>query len=308
MLLLTCHLQQVYKVTDMLNYFNTTCKNKIKKTELNCATYKAVKAVQPVGFKRKIIVAPLYVSASPPMHAGLGIWTQGVTLSVQILCQKAFSNSDADDEDPKSALRCVQQYLVDCIADTLRLPLCVGDQSVEVNYTHVLRDKSVPQPKSRLPVLLETHPIAITDTAKKAVKPKPLAYTAVGFDTDVAREAEKNRKSKDATQKRARKHRQKLTKLEKLRKKYTTKKNRAAILLAIDDLDKAAQSLGAHVILVDGVRKGDKARSRIQDKATILMHQLRQVGGIPANKIAACLGTCLRVWNRVNSLQFRHRL
>ena len=184
--------------------------------------------------------------------------------------------------------------MVDCIADTLRLPSSVGDESAAANYTHIVRDKSIPQPKSQLPVLLESYPIEISAN-RNTVKRKQLTYAAVGFHQELANEASQQRKGKELGQKRARKFRRKLTKEQKLRKKYQPGKNREAILASVDNLDKWAQKLGAHVVLVDGVRKGKSANSRIQDKATILMHQLRQVGGIAAGKVRSCLGTHLRL-------------
>ena len=207
---------------------------------------------------------------------------------VQAFCVRAFSNVDEEDKDPNSAQRHLQAFFAECLEGSLNLPK--GDDDIWSNYSVVIRDKSLRVPHSRLPVLcVKQHS---TPTDKKRGRPRKapaVVFVVVGNDNTTAKQAQKYKSQRDCARKMSKKKQRRLKTAEKKSSAVVFRHTAKELENAVHELNKAAEKFGAHVVYVDGVRKGKKAKSRITDKAAVLMHQLRQVGGVAAGKVAGCL-------------------
>ena len=140
-------------------------------------------------------------------------------------------------------------------------------------------------PVSKLPVVIQRQCVP---RKRKPGAPKikmNVQHYLIGTTQELAKEATRTMAKLDTSRTLGAKRQRKLTKVTKGNRKYT----KEDLLQAVNDLNLAAEKFGAHIVYVDAIRSGKKQRSRIRDKAAVLMHQLRAQGGIAAGKVDACL-------------------
>jgi len=120
-----------------------------------------------------------------------------------------------------------------------------------------MRDKSATEVKSGLAVLTVAN-APIPRKSGLANDPKLPAYTSCGTDQQIAKDASKKADALQRIRCRAKRFKRENTKLKK--GGMTNAKSRAAISNAVAELNKAAEKMGAHVVLVHGACKGKKVR------------------------------------------------
>ena len=149
------------------------------------------------------------------------------------------------------------------------------------------------KPHSQLPCLLEkkSELFHARTATGRCGRPKiaQLGYIAVGGISDeVAAEASKHKAKYDKQRKICEsKQRGKTRAKRKLAGRGTGKGT--SLQHAVEELDQAAQKIGAHVLYVPAIRSGKKAKSRLTDRAKVLTYLLRNTGGIAAKRVGECM-------------------